>query len=294
MGNKNKNQPQKLTGGEGFESYYSSLFKDRWPSLKASLSGEAKYVELSLGGVEQYFLDPASVCAALCLPLTGSKQVLDLCAAPGGKTLVLASCMDDDARLWSNERSPDRKSRLVRVIQQNLPEAISSRITASCSDGATWCRRESERYESVLLDAPCSSERHVLADDKYLSEWSPSRIKSLAMEQWALLSSAYRLLAPNGFLLYATCALSPQENDEVVERLTKKFDTVDIVSDEEKKSYFTQNYEKLASKMKSPVELPALYECAEKTVYGHHVLPDSSNGAGPLYFALVHKRINIG
>ena len=68
-------------------------------------------------------------------------------------------------------------------------------------------------HQSSKLDVPCSSERHVFADEKYLDMWSPSRIKSLAIEQWALLSSAYRLLRNDGFLLYSTCALNPKEND---------------------------------------------------------------------------------
>ena len=295
MSNKGKGAAQKLSGAEGFETYYAALFGNRWQALKSALGGEVQYVSLSHRGAEPYFLDPASVCAALCLPVQGAANVLDLCAAPGGKTLILASCMDEDAHLWSNERSPDRKARLVRVIQQSLPEQIASRITASCSDGATWCRRESERYNSILLDAPCSSERHVLADEKYLGEWSPSRIKSLAMEQWALLSSAYRLLASGGYLVYATCALSPQENDDVVSRLFSKFDTAEIVPAERKKQFFSENFLKcrqyLSCSSGAPEDLlPALYEHAEQTTYGHHILPDSSGGAGPLYFALVQKR----
>lgn len=265
---------EKLTGSDAFEKYYSELFGDRWNILKQALLGEPVYCEYDAGGEKKYFLDPGSVMAAQCLPVKGAQKLLDMCAAPGGKTLVLAHNMDDDACLDSNERSPDRKQRLDKVVLESLPSSVSKRIKTSCSDSATWCKRQTECYDRILLDAPCSSERHVLSDPKYLNMWTPSRIKTLSMEQWALLSSGFRLLAPDGFLLYATCALSPKENDEVVERLFKKFDNAEIRE---------PDFENAEIKFEF---MP------EKTKYGWHVLPDKCNGCGPLYFALIYKKLH--
>ncbi len=271
---------EKLSGSEGFEQYYSSLFNERWPALKASLAGEPAYTEWSAGGRESYFLDAASVRAAVSLPLTGAERVLDLCAAPGGKTLVLACLMSPSATLVSNERSPERRNRLLRVCDSCLPEDIRQRVTVTCSDGAKWCRARSECYDAILLDAPCSSERHVLSDPKYLLQWTPSRIKTVAMEQWALVSSAYRLLAPGGFLLYSTCALSPAENDEIIARLSKKF--ADAVPDRAKTM---PPYDRNRVLTFCSGTLPD----AERTTYGWHILPDAQNSAGPIYFSLVRK-----
>lgn len=271
---------EKLFGPEGFEQYYSSLFAERWPALKASLAGEPAYAEWNAGGRESYFLDAASVRAAVSLPLAGAERVLDLCAAPGGKTLVLASLMSLSANLVSNERSPERKNRLLRVCDSCLPEGVRPRVTVTCSDGAKWCRTQSECYDAILLDAPCSSERHVLSDPKYLSQWTPSRIKTVAMEQWALVSSAYRLLSPGGFLLYSTCALSPAENDEIIARLSKKF--ADAVPDMEKTM---PPYDRNRVLTFCAGTLPD----AERTAYGWHILPDAQNCAGPIYFSLVRK-----
>ena len=219
----NSNKP-KLFGADGFEQYYSELYGERWPALKQAFEGEGSSVEYKVTGAEKsYFLDSASVLAALCLPLDDAENILDLCAAPGGKTLVLASRMPSTAMLSSNERSPERKHRLSVVVQTCLPPEISERVKTSCSDGATWCTRQTECFDHILLDAPCSSERHVIADPKYLNTWSPSRIKTVTTEQWALLSSAYRLLSVGGVLLYSTCALCPDENDGMIERLYTKF-----------------------------------------------------------------------
>lgn len=275
-----KKSAEKLRGKDGFEKYYSDLFDARWENLRNSLFGESVYAEWNAGGVEKYFLDPASVFAALQLPVLGGKKFLDMCAAPGGKTLVIASRMPDDASLVSNERSPQRKQRLVQVCENCLPEKINSRIKISCSDAAKWCTTQTEAYDRILLDAPCSSERHVLQDEKYLSEWSPARIKSLAMEQWALLSCAYRLLEPGGFLLYSTCALCPAENDEVVSRLLKKFDDVKFVfADSE--PCVPENISDFCRMDSVPVP--------ERTKYGFHILPDQKEKCGPIWFTLVQK-----
>ena len=272
---KQKERNKKLSGGEGFETYYSGLFGERWQHIKESFSLEPDYAEWKAGGMESYFLDSASVRAALSLPLSQACDILDLCAAPGGKTLVLASNMNEGASLLSNERSSDRKNRLLHTVENCLPPSVRERVTVICKDGAQMCRNNEEKFDAILLDAPCSSERHVLADPKYLSEWSPSRIKTLSMAQWALLSSAWRMLRPGAYLLYSTCALSPDENDNVVAKLLKKFDNVELLEPK-----ISLNYSKFIDK-----ELPEY----EKTQYGAQILPDRSNGAGPLYFCLLQK-----
>ena len=272
---KQKDRNKKLSGAEGFEAYYSNLFDGRWQSIKESFSLEPDYAEWKAGGEKSYFLDSASVRAAVSLPLENAMDILDLCAAPGGKTLVLASNMNSEANLLSNERSPERKNRLANTVRDCLPPEIQERVTVICKDGAQMCLKNEEKFDAILLDAPCSSERHVLADPKYLSEWSPSRIKTLSMAQWALLSSAWRMLRPEGYLLYSTCALSPDENDNVVAKLLKKFDNAKLCEPKISLNYknFTQS------------ELPEY----EKTEFGAHVLPDKAGGAGPLYFCLLQK-----
>lgn len=300
MKQKDAELKRKLTGADGFESFYSSLFGTRWQSLKAALAQDPLYVRLDFSRdgetLQPYFIDAASVAAALSLPVGrpdgsgngGPAKVLDLCAAPGGKSLVLAGGLGEGFGLFSNELSPDRKARLDKVLSDSLPASIRKRVTTSCSDGATWCRREVETFSAVLLDAPCSSERHVLADEKYLSQWSASRIKSLAARQWALLSSAWRLLVPGGFLLYATCALAPDENDGVATRLLKKFPDACPVKAPELDAIFEERLASFSGEVEDGL-VRKVFLSAEETELGRQVLPDSGGGAGPLYFALFRK-----
>lgn len=280
-----KQKKEKLFGKEGFEKFYSDLYKERWAFLKESFFKENNSVEFFVPFSEKsYFLDSASVFAALNLPAKNAKSLLDLCAAPGGKSIVIASRMDCDAILFSNERSSERKKRLQNSIKTCLPENINSRIIISCSDGAVWCKKQTECFDRILLDAPCSSERHVLQDEKYLNEWSPSRIKTVTTEQWALLSSAYRLLAVEGYLLYSTCAICPSENDEMIERLVKKFNKT---GDSFEFPEIHPDLSEISSFVK--MQIPNY----EKTKYGYEIFPDKQNGAGPIYFSLIKKNKSI-
>ena len=269
-----------LRGAEGFEAYYAELYGARWQQLKMALLREPRYVAWNSGGDEQYFLDSASLYAALMLPLSGAERILDLCAAPGGKTLVLASRMDSDAVLTANELSSARYCRLVRVLDSCLPESVRKRVQTVKGNGAKMCVKCTEQYERILLDAPCSSERHVLADKKYLSQWSPARIKTVAVEQWALLSSAYRMLAPGGYMLYSTCALCHEENDGMIEKLLSKFDSAACV--------YSENFPKAITDS-ARQRCGISFEAIEKTTCGFHLLPDVHDGAGPIYFSLVKK-----
>lgn len=293
-----KNKQKDLNrGSQGFNSYYKEIFGERWKVLKEALLKESVPVSYNLskikgeedGELRTYYLDAASILAAFSLPLKGAEEILDLCAAPGGKTLVISSLMDKDSKLTSNERSAERKHRLSKVVEEHIPSRIKENITVTCSDGAVWCKTKSNCFDRILLDAPCSSERHVLQDEKYLAQWSPARIKTLSMEQWALLSSAYRMLKDNGILLYSTCALAPKENDEVIERLFKKFDNCVNLSFESEKYQNLKNDEAKLQLFTDNVSLPDF----ERTKYGYQILPDKQNGAGPIYFSIIMKKLNI-
>ena len=263
---------QKQTkGAAAFEAYYSDLFGNRWPILKAALLQETQPVAFSVGGGMPYYLDQASIYAAQALPPIDEGAYLDMCAAPGGKTLVLASRMGPDAQIQANELSRARRARLLTVLEEHLPPDIGSRIDVTGYDAATLPRYRRLCYDRILLDAPCSSERHVITDAKYLACWTPARIKMLAQRQWALLSAAFLLLKQGGFLVYATCALADAENDGVVQKLLKKYGEAAAV----------HNGTAAGSNIK-----PVL---GEKTLFGCRFLPDTCGGAGPLYFSLIEK-----
>jgi 16S rRNA (cytosine1407-C5)-methyltransferase len=249
-----------------FESYYTGIYGNRWKDLREGLLRKAYAAPYDAGLLKPYMLDRASVLAAQTLDIPEAGLILDACAAPGGKTLVIASRMGSRSALLANELSGERRRRLAKVLDEHLPGELRERVTVTGFDAAAAGGRESERgrFAAVLLDAPCSSERHVLGSEKALAEWTPARPRFLARRQWALLSSAFLLLQNGGSLVYATCALSPEENDAVVSRLLEKY------GDE------------------ALVEKPAFAE-GEETRHGRIILPDRAGGMGPMYVARFRK-----
>lgn len=258
-------------GAAPFESYFDSYFASRWSGLRSALLEPVTHQKWNEKLLKPYYLDSGSVEAASALPLPENGKILDMCAAPGGKSLVIAGRMSDTATLTANEFSRERRKRLISVLDGYLPDEVRWRIQVTGHDAAKWSHFEQNIYDAVLLDAPCSSERHVLSSPTFLAEWSPARIRNLAQRQWSLLSGAWLVLKPGGYLLYATCALSSAENDEVVAKLIKKYPDVSICE-----PVFSGDYT-------SP---------AEKTSYGRHILPDTSGGAGPIFYALLRKNQN--
>jgi 16S rRNA (cytosine1407-C5)-methyltransferase len=254
---------------KSFEDYYHSLYKERWGFLREALLAPNDAVAFDGGGIlaKPYYMDSASALAAEQLQLPESGEVLDACAAPGGKTLALASRIGADCWIVANDLSSDRRRRLASVLDEHLPPDIRARVKVSGFDAAAAGGRKKERgrFAAVLLDAPCSSERHVLADEVEYAKWTPARPKYLAARQWALLSSCFLLLAPGGCLVYCTCALAPEENGGVMARLFAKYGG-------------------------EAESVPPDFEAGEPTDYGRIILPDRSGGAGPLYVARVRKK----
>lgn len=262
---------EKPSGGQRFEQYYGEIYGQRWPVLRDALLRNPNPISLSDRLIEPYYMDRASILAVSILPISENNTVLDMCAAPGGKTLSIALRLNGKGSLTANDRSASRRNRLINVIHTCLPEELRSIIKVTGHDSTKWSLYEKEAYDRILLDAPCSSERHVLTDPSALSIWSPNRPKLLAIQQFAMLASALDAAKGGAYILYSTCSICPLENEAVIEKLHSKrkglFEEVDMTS-----SY------------------PDLENLSEKLEHGRIVLPDTQDGAGPLFFCLIRKR----
>ncbi|GAB4818203.1 hypothetical protein N2152v2_005249 [Parachlorella kessleri] len=208
-----------------------------------------------------YWLDWASLVPPLALGAAPGHNVLDMCAAPGGKSLVLAQLLFSElyqedgswpgaqharspgsgsggsrsssgSRLVCNEIDAGRRRRLLAVLRDYVPELVrlqSIRVTPH--DGAAfWRSQEPESYDRILLDAPCSSDRHIVQQAEAGSrrgsirkaDWSAKRCKAIAGDQAKLLAAAVKALRPGGRVVYSTCSLAEVENDGVVGKVLHK------------------------------------------------------------------------
>lgn len=246
-----------------FENYYKALYGDRWESLKLALTQTVTYETLDFGGSQTYSLNAASAHCARLLQVSPHDSVLDLCAAPGGKSLILAAGLEGQGRLISNELSAERRRRLKRVIETVLPPQWTQIISIVGGDGSLIGKRFPESFDRILADVPCSSEAHLLSQPQLIQQWSTSRIKSLSMRQLALLASGVDALKTEGEIIYSTCAIAPAENDEVIAKILKK--------------------------RPQSLEILTLPPLGEATKFGRIILPDTTPGMGPLYICKLKK-----
>ena len=293
------------TNNQKFEDYFSKLYQQRWPQIREALTHKERQVlrvnkfvkNVDVSGLEPceflencywrpeayslqknaeglynfYVLDPASVFVAKALQAEDGERVLDMCAAPGGKSLIIAEMMSQGAHshqseLISNEVSEGRRERLMRVFHEYIPRESRETIFVKGLDGNQYGLRMPNHFNRVLADVPCSGERHLLENLKEFELWSEKRTKNLAVRQYSLLSSAWLSTIVGGRIVYSTCSISYEENDAVISKLVKK---------RKPKILRIAEYEQ--------------HSFIEKTEFGYQILPDKSQ-FGPMYFSVIEKQ----
>lgn len=138
-------------------------------------------------------------------------NVLDLCAAPGGKSTLIASWLDGEGLLVSNE-----------VIQSRIPVLIENSVkwgyanTIVTQNDATHFKKMENFFDVIVVDAPCSGEGLFRKDPDAINEWSVSNCTLCENRQHRILEDVLPALKTNGFLIYSTCTFNPGENDEVI------------------------------------------------------------------------------
>ncbi len=167
-----------------------------------------------------YCLDMASVFSAAVLATipTPVDRVLDLCAAPGGKSL-LAWRQLRPQQLWCNEVIRKR----VRILIANLKRCGAMDSLVFNLDPQIWAEHLPQAASVVLVDAPCSGQSLLAKGDQALGCFHPVTIKKNASRQKRILGQAVQTVAGGGYLAYMTCTFSPEENEQVGAWLLKQF-----------------------------------------------------------------------
>jgi 16S rRNA (cytosine1407-C5)-methyltransferase len=170
-------------------------------------------------GGRLYIQNLSSMIAPVLLAPEPEETVLDLAAAPGGKTLLLAGMMQNTGWLSAVEPSRERFFRLC----DNLKQQGVTNAHTYMTDGRSVGKKCPEMFDRILLDAPCSSEaRFKTHEPKSMSFWSVHKVKETSKLQRRLLLSAYDALKPGGKLLYSTCSFSPEENESPLQHLLER------------------------------------------------------------------------
>ncbi|WP_028575230.1 RsmB/NOP family class I SAM-dependent RNA methyltransferase [Desulfonatronovibrio hydrogenovorans] len=158
-----------------------------------------------------YIQDISSMLPVMLLAPDAGSTVLDLCASPGSKTSQLANLVGPGGLIVANEPNPSR----LATLRSNLRRLNLVNVITSGYQGQDFpCSKAS--FDYILLDAPCSGWGTVLKNPRVLDIWTQDRLGALKALQKSLITSASRLLAPGGRLVYSTCTTNEQENEEQV------------------------------------------------------------------------------
>lgn len=159
-----------------------------------------------------YLQEPSAMAPARLLDAQPGERVLDLCAAPGGKSTQLAASMQGQGLLVCNEIHPKR----ARILSSNIERMGVSNALVLNEHPAKLEAHFPGYFDKILVDAPCSGEGMFRKEDAAISDWSEETVAMCAARQGEILRSAAVMLRPGGRLVYSTCTFSPQENEGVI------------------------------------------------------------------------------
>ena len=172
-----------------------------------------------------YLQEPSAMAPAAFLPAEPGDRVLDLCAAPGGKSTALAGKLQGRGLLLANDVSASR----CQALLKNLEMAGVHNMIVSCETPERLRNRLAGTFDKVLVDAPCSGEGMFRKEPAMGSNWTESEVERYQSIQKQITECAAELLKPGGYLLYSTCTYSPEEDEQVVYDLLKKYPDLEMV-----------------------------------------------------------------
>ncbi len=165
-----------------------------------------------------YLQEPSAMAPVTLLHPQPGERILDLCAAPGGKTTQIAAAMAGKGLLVCNEIHPKR----AKILASNLERMGVANALVLNEHPAKLAERFPDYFDRILVDAPCSGEGMFRKEDAAVTDWSQETVEMCAGRQEEILISAARMLKPGGRLVYSTCTFAPEENEGTVSRFLRR------------------------------------------------------------------------
>ena len=157
------------------------------------------------------------------------KYILDMCAAPGGKSTHYATLVGERGLVVANEINRSRAA----VLADNARKWGLGNMVVSCNDSSRF-RQVEEWFDAVAVDAPCSGEGMFRKLDEAQEQWSEANVAMCAERQWEIFQNAFEALKPGGVMLYSTCTFNRSEDENILERAMElygeSFEAVDEIS----------------------------------------------------------------
>ena len=165
-----------------------------------------------------YIQEPSAMIAASLLNPQPGEMILDLCAAPGGKSTQAAARLGGEGLLVSNEIHPAR----AKILSQNIERMGIRNAVVTNEDSGRLTKYFPAFFDGIIVDAPCSGEGMFRKDETAVTEWSPENVRRCAGRQQEILENAAMMLKPGGRLVYSTCTFAPEEDEQAIGQLDWK------------------------------------------------------------------------
>ena len=166
-----------------------------------------------------YFQEPSAMCVAEGLPLCDDAKILDLCAAPGGKTTHIGARMKNKGLLVANEIISKRAA----ILSENVERMGLTNTIVTNENPSHLAEKFQGFFDGIIVDAPCSGEGMFRKEPQAVDEWSVNHTLSCAVRQKNILDDAYKMLKCGGYIMYSTCTFSYDENEAVVKHMMEKY-----------------------------------------------------------------------
>lgn len=209
-----------------------SLLEDTFSLSPSLFCKEGYYVEETISGNHPFHLqglfymqEPSASSAVSVLDVQQGDWVLDLCAAPGGKSTQIAAALGHTGLLVSNEIVSNRAS----ILLSNLERMGASENIIVNASPEQICKDMQGCFDKVLVDAPCSGEGMFKKHEKAMEDWSEEHVLACANRQLCILKDAYKALKKDGILVYSTCTYAIEENEQVVHAFLEAFPQMELV-----------------------------------------------------------------
>ena len=160
-----------------------------------------------------YVQEPAAMAPCECIAIKPDWKILDMCAAPGGKSSQLRNKLSDDGVLVSNEIIPSR----CKILTGNMERLGFKNTVTTCCDSNRLAKAFPKAFDMIMVDAPCSGEGMFRKEPVAVSEWSEENVLKCAQRQREILENATKCLKDGGYIVYSTCTFSLEENEMVVD-----------------------------------------------------------------------------
>lgn len=172
-----------------------------------------------------YVQEPAAMAPAECIEIDPEWCVLDMCAAPGGKSTQIKNKLGENGILVSNEIIPSR----CKILTGNIERLGLKNCITTCMDTGRLARIYPDTFDLIMVDAPCSGEGMFRKDDTAIDEWSFENVVKCAARQAEILENAAIMLKNGGYIIYATCTFSLEENEMTVDNFLNSHPEFEIL-----------------------------------------------------------------